>query len=74
MLTKASLLVASASVIVGGMLGYIGATIRNDDGRDACARLADLRTATTFGDDRSLYMIALDEGGEGLLHECVNGS
>lgn len=42
------------------------------DGRDACARLADLESATTIGDDRSLFLMSLDNGGEKLLKDCIN--
>lgn len=64
--------------VIGGIIGLvfgiaavlsIGAM--TDDGRDACAKAADLRAATRTDRD-DLYLMFLDKGGEQLLMDCIN--
>ena len=64
--------------IIGGVIGLVfGAAAvlsigaMTDDGRDACAKLADLEAATTIGDNRSMFLTLIDED-DSLLRDCLN--
>lgn len=63
--------------IIGGIIGLVfGAAVvlsigaMTDDGRDACAKLADLEAATTIGNDRSMFLTLIDSD-EHLLKDCL---
>lgn len=62
--------------VVGAVLGAIavlgvGAVSENED-RDACARLADLRAGTVIDGKTDLYIAILGED-DGLLDDCIKG-
>lgn len=64
--------------VIGGIVGVVfgaaailGIGAFSDDGRDACAKLADLSSATTIGTNDDVFLAALDRN-ESLLNDCLN--